>query len=288
MTRSKTILLLVLIVAAAGASTWLLRPQLQQATSGHAPDAPAAVDVAADDGPAPSAGGPVTPGRLPVADPAEVALANGRTMAQALADNSEDGRIRSEAQANLLAMASANCAQAPDLNPVATDGYGFDETRAWAIARIIEICADFDPSRFNVDIDRPNLIAAVQQQGWGVAQPIVTETLERSGIMADVFTAGQLMMENNAFPYDEVMPGMERDYGLAEIQVAWAQASTLATCDSVGGCGPGSLQVVQVCANVGCPDGLNLRQVLERRLPPGEYRAAMAMYAWLHRRRNSG
>jgi len=278
------LLLLVVVIAAVAASIWLFRPQSSETASGQVADSPlASIGVngpVAAIGPSHSMGG----GRT-MEDPVVVAVENGASLMSALKAHAVDGRIESEAQAN-LALLGGNCHEAPNLAPVASDGFYFDDTRAWAIARQLEICAGYDPKQFRVTLARPDLIGSNWAQGWAATENLATESIATSGIMLDVFTAGQLMMENDAFPFDQVLPGMQKEYGPDEIAKAWLRASQLATCDKVGGCGKESFEVVLLCANLGCKQGLNLTQALEQRLPPSDYRATMAMYAWLNRRRS--
>jgi len=278
-------LLLVVVLGAVAGSVWLFR---------QSPSASAVENVSDERPVRASANGPALgsrPARPLVGvgsrvDPAHVAIENGVPLMEALTTHTNDGRIESEAQAN-LAFLAASCHQAPDLTPAQSDGFRFDETRAWAIARLVEICAGYDPKQFKVTVPRPNLMASMRSHGWAGTESIAAETIATSGIVLDVYTAGELMMENDAFPFDEILPGMQQDYGSRELTTAWLHASTLAACDKVGGCGRNSMEVVQVCANVGCKEGLDLVQALEQRLPPPDFRATMAMYSWLSRRRSS-
>lgn len=284
--KNRRTVVLVVVALAISASVWLLRQPTPDKTAGSGEVSDSLASPAGVQAPAAMMEGrPKPSNKGKQVDPVQTAIENGSSLAAALKAQSTDGRIESEAQANLAFMA-ANCHASPNLTPADSDGFEFDDTRAWAIARLIEICAGYDPKQFKVTLNRPNLMASVRTNGWPATETMASETIATSGVAIDVFTAGQLMMENNVFPYDEVLPGMKENYGPEEITKAWLRASTLATCDKVGGCGTNSFEVAVLCAEVGCKENLNLAQALEQRLPASDYRAAMAMYAWLNRRRS--
>lgn len=277
--------LLPLALIALAASAWLFRqPHADAAKAQIADSSPS--EGAADQGNTTNRPAGFSPAVLELQDPAHVAIENRVSLMSALTTHAVNGQIESEAQAN-LALLAGNCHETPNLAPATSEGFAFDDTRAWAIARQLEICAGYDPSQFKVTVPRPDLMGSLRKHGWEATKPMVTETIASSGITVDVFTAGQLMMENDSFPFDEVLPGMQKSYGPQEITSAWLRASQLATCEKVGGCGKDSFEVVLVCAKLGCKEGLNLMQALEQRLPPSDFRATVAMYSWLKRRRSA-
>lgn len=194
-----------------------------------------------------------------------------------------DGIVRDERLANSLVIASSACTQEIDVNPATADGDDFDATRAWAIANMIELCKDFDPTKYKVESGRLSLFRIVKSQGWDASASAVRAAVSNSALVTDITLAGQLMIDNDAFPYDEIMPDVKERYGPPELSRAWGVASHVIACERAGGCGPDSLQVAVLCARVGCQPNKSYSEVVADRMPASEYRLVQAMTNWARR-----
>lgn len=195
-----------------------------------------------------------------------------------------DGVIRDERLANILSLASSYCTQTIDTKPATSEGEAFDETRAWAVANLIELCMDFDPSKYKLELEMANLTGMVQRQGWDASASTVRSVVANSAMASEIHVSGLLLMENGAFPYDEIMPDMRGRYGQPELMRAWGVSASVLACERAGGCGSSSLQVAALCARLGCQPGQDYWEVIGERMPSSEYRLIVAMTTWARRR----
>lgn len=283
----KTKTLLVVVVAAIALSgLYAFRGSLDRARGAERTEASAVAEALPKDA-APPGGLGKQPYRRSGSDPA-VALAyallnNGSSM-QAALDRvvGPGGAISSRELATLVQTTDGACSDVRDNAAHYLGGaQRQDPTRAWATKRLVEICHEFDPSKFTFDFPKDGLTRVMHEQGDARAIEASLSAVKRESDPSELYTAGQILLEKDRRALAAILPGGGRDYGDQEIMKAWALATTMLTCNEAGGCGPRSLQTAAFCANAGCQPGSEFSQAVRQRLPESEYRAVNALYTWM-------
>lgn len=199
-----------------------------------------------------------------------------------------DGAISSRELATLVQTAEGACS---DVRNNAAhylgDAQRRDPTRSWATTRLVEICHDFDASKYTFTFPADGLSRVVNEEGATRAIEASLRAVKRESDPSELYTAGQILLEKDRGTLSAILPGAGREYGDEEIMKAWALATTMLACHEAGGCGPRSLQTAAFCANTGCQPGSDFPQAVRQRLPESEYRAVNALYAWMINQRRS-
>lgn len=191
-----------------------------------------------------------------------------------------DGRV-----AALTHRADAVCSEDPDPYR-SVDARYVDATRAWAIERTLDLCQGFDRKNFSLDPPRAHSAsAALKRLGEQAATAAANRTIADGWDRTMLAEAGIFLLSTHRFPFAEVAPGADRQFGLVELESAWFMASDLALCGQMGGCGGTSLLVAEYCGRNGCTPGSDLLQAYRRNLPDGQFRLVLAFASWIQRQR---
>ena len=207
------------------------------------------------------------------------------TFAQAIASakaafGPEDPRVL-----DLIARMDVVCGG--NLDPAGvTDPRTFDESRGWAIERIVALCSD----RRHAPAPKPlapgiDLAATERSAGKERALADAEAALRNAKDQSTVLQAAQYLAESDAIPE---LDGLGSDYGMADIYPALAKAVQLTDCQARGGCGPNSLETVTLCAALGCRPGVDFESALWATASPREARAIRALAGWYRRHRSPG
>lgn len=213
-----------------------------------------------------------------------VAIENGATVREAIEAQSVNGVLQSEAAAELARQAAYACSGPMDPYRHADSDISVDVSRAWAIARLIELCVDFDAQQFSYDKRRPSPQVVAKTAGKEAALAAAAQNLSESASMVELVDSVQFLVENNALPSEAISPEF-RELGLQDVLDTSTRAASLIACDEFGGCGPQSLEVAVMCAHVGCNEGLGYREALRVGLPDRDYQRTMALYRWMKSQR---
>lgn len=182
--------------------------------------------------------------------------------------------------AEVVSSADALCGGVLDPRD-ATNPAAPDETRAWAVKRLVDVCRGFDKNSY--ELDPPQVSDA------GYTKMILGDDAAVQQAFHDIATAhrffslvraGTVLFETGAFPYTQVLPGVEQ-YGLADLNLAWNLAVGLVLCREQGPCGPWSIQVASFCSMKGCLPGSDLQSAYRRDLPAFIYHAVIAFADWM-------
>jgi hypothetical protein len=198
------------------------------------------------------------------------------------------GRINSRELATLVQTTDAACS---DVRENSAHYLGQtqqqDPTRSWATTRLMEICHEFDASRYPFDFPKDGLTRVMHEQGDVQAIEASLQAVKKESDPSELYTAGQILLEKDRSKLAAILPNGGRDYGDLEVMKAWALATTMLACNEAGGCGPNSVQTAAFCANTGCQPGSEFSQAIRQRLPESEYRAVNAFYSWMVNQRRS-
>jgi hypothetical protein len=215
-------------------------------------------------------------------DPVYSMINRGASIDQAIAAVVGPGNTVTDPRlVSLITQASLICSQDPDPQGALSQTGHPDPTRAWAVARLLSLCAGFDASKYTLASTGPHLAKVLRDSGADVAAAASMDAVRTATDSFDIVSAGQILLETGQLPLDKMLPNASREYGTPEIMTAWVHATTLLTCHEAGGCGPNSLEVAAFCTNAGCPQGVSMAQAMQNRLPSRDYRAVMAFYSWL-------
>ncbi|KRA44584.1 hypothetical protein [Pseudoxanthomonas sp. Root630] len=162
-----------------------------------------------------------------------------------------------------------------------------DPTRRWATERLAAACHGLDSAEYKIVARTTGIYTVLNERGKGPAVQASLEALRSEASPTELYTAGQVLLENDRARMAAVLPNGGRNYGDHEIVRAWALATTMVACDQYGGCGPNSVETAALCANAGCTPGSNFSQAVQDRLPQSEYQAVTAFYSWVTSLRQS-
>lgn len=181
----------------------------------------------------------------------------------------------------LQSMAQTICSQSPDPTD-ATDPRHPDNSRAWAVARLLELCEGFHaqalPAGGN---DAQGLTQIYKNQGKQAAAHEASRLVRTANDYDSLYAAGQVLLETGSIPLDRILPGHQARYGPADLMPAWAMAVQLVGCAGALGCGPDSLPTATFCAAAGCVQGVTYEQALRQELPETQLRATIAFQQWI-------
>lgn len=194
-----------------------------------------------------------------------------------------DGRVTA-----VYEQAKRLCESDPFTQIVASNGY-VDPTRAWAATRIRELCDGFDKDQFALNPPAPSDAATASAvPGNRESLPALAaanRALSDGWDRLSLFDAGIYLLSMRRFPFSEVAPGADRQFGLFDQELAWDLAVDLAVCNQLGGCGPESPAVARYCVEHGCPPGSSLAQAYEWNLPAAKYALVLAFANWIRQQR---
>lgn len=166
------------------------------------------------------------------------------------------------------------------------DSRNGDPTRVWAIEQVVDLCQGFNRKRFKLHPPKQHSAAsALVRLGDQAALAAANETIADGWNKTSLAEAGVFLLSTHRFPFNDVAPGADRQFGLIDLEAAWYLASDLALCGQIGGCGPKSLLVAAYCRQHGCMPGSNLVQAYERNLSPDKFQLVMAFASWIQRQR---
>ncbi len=172
----------------------------------------------------------------------------------------------------------------------ATDPNRPDQSRIWAIARHVELCADLPDKLANSMSQGQIDIELARKKGGSEAALIEANAVIRD--YDDVFSqvsAGLVLLEFDAIPLDRLLPEHASRYGHKDLVDALPLAIYLANCTGDGGCGPRSLPTVMFCQIHGCAEGSTFDQALRARLSEHQLNAVLALQSWIREmKRESG
>lgn len=221
-------------------------------------------------------------GPLAIANPPSQfhrALHDGQNLREALGVADTDQYAKS-----LVPLAAVACAA--DHDPFdSTKPSLEDPNRVWAVEKLLQLCEGFDPTDYQLQAPRRDLVGRLRQFGPEVAAREAFEAIETESNYFELYEAGQVLLETGQMP-QSALDGQAAAFGHTELVKAWANATTLVLCDEAGGCGPDSLPVAGFCANLGCRPQSDMRSAFQQRLPSGEYAAMRQFYVWMGGRRS--
>lgn len=185
--------------------------------------------------------------------------------------------------ADLEMMAQALCLDDPDPQNALSRKHP-DASRAWAVARIVQLCEGFAPST-SPPGDGPNrsqqLVKLMQSGDKDATAAQAKRLVATSEDYSTLMTAGQVLIESGTLPIDQMLGIDASNYGQGDLISAWSVAAQLSTCAGRGGCGPDSLITASFCRSVGCRQGVTFEQAIAQKLPASQYQAAMAFRSWI-------
>ena len=121
-----------------------------------------------------------------------------------------------------------------------------DPTRQWAVERILSLCEGFDRHQFKVNPQPFTDAGSVKlRDGKDAAILQAFRDIKTSHLLLPLVQAGTVLFETGEFPYAQVLPTAEQEYGLIDLNRAWIFAVRLVLCTEQGPCGPNSLQVAE-------------------------------------------
>jgi hypothetical protein len=184
----------------------------------------------------------------------------------------------------LVTMAERFCGQEFDLyEGLSSDS--FDQSRAWAIARLNSLCDELDPADLSVSSDSLNLGELRRDLGEDAAVEAARDLVGSAPDLATIEYAGHFLLERDLIPSTQAL-GPEPS--LADRLRAWMTAVQYVRCAESGGCGPDSPVTAFHCALHGCSPGANYQMALQQNLSQREL-ALVTWYAlWLGRQRGGG
>lgn len=157
-----------------------------------------------------------------------------------------------------------------------------DPTRQWAVERILSLCEGFDRHQFKVNPQPFTDAGSVKlRDGKDAAILQAFRDIKTSHLLLPLVQAGTVLFETGEFPYAQVLPTAEQEYGLIDLNRAWILAVRLVLCTEQGPCGPNSLQVAEYCRESGCPQGADLITAYQRNLPGNLFSAVIAFANWM-------
>lgn len=188
-------------------------------------------------------------------------------------------------------LAIANCSRLTETENLSDPQSGLtgewkDPRRTWAMAELAKACEDLDIARLSSQIDRSQVedpLAALLKGGPKAQLKSARSVIARSRDSFALGNAGRAMiLDDEQFVHDVFAgdPPVGRDYLAAD----WIYASSLATCSTQLGCGPGSVSTLAFCMEEGCERGVGLQQAMAASLPPREFQAVMSFHDWIQRR----
>jgi hypothetical protein len=178
-------------------------------------------------------------------------------------------------------MAAIVCSQPPDPTDAMNTKHP-DPTRNWAVSRLITLCDEYETDGLAAQpAASPSLAQVYRKQGKDVAVAEANRIVRTADDYESLYSAGQMLLEAEALPLDQILPGHKDRYGPADLIPAWALASQLVGCSGRDACGPASLPTVAFCAHAGCVQGVTFEQALNQELPPAQLRAVMAFRQWI-------
>jgi hypothetical protein len=197
-----------------------------------------------------------------------------------------DGKIRSPELATLIQTTDAACSDVRTNEAHYLEDTSKDPSRSWATTRLLEICHEFNASKYTFDFPKDGLTRVVHEQSAERSVQASLEAIRRESDPSELYTAGQILLEKDK---GKLLASLTNaaEYGDLEVMKAWALATTMLTCSEAGGCGPNSVQTAAFCANTGCRPGSDFSQAIRQRLPENEYRAVNAFYSWMSNLRRS-